>query len=89
MNLLTSLRLFLGDTAVAFLAFALGVMLCPSVQNLLATLTGLTARLAARCGPVATAGAANTATGAAGASAGSAVAASAGGAAAASSGKPA
>jgi hypothetical protein len=48
MNLLTSIRLFLGDTAAIILAFALGVLFAQATQNLIAAVTGLTARLAKR-----------------------------------------
>jgi hypothetical protein len=61
MNFLTSVRLFLGDTAAVILAFALGVLFCPSIQNLLATVTSLTARLAARFAPTAASAATATA----------------------------
>jgi hypothetical protein len=55
MTFLTSVRLLLGDTAAIFLAFALGVLFCPAITNLIAAVSGLTARLAARLAPAAAA----------------------------------
>jgi hypothetical protein len=84
MTILTFLQQLFSYAAVALLAFVLGVMLCPSVQNLIATLTGLTARLAARCGPGAT-----TSAGASGVASGHSPATSAGANTAAAPAKPA